>query len=172
MADPLGGTQNCKDWGAGGQFKVCDIACNSGLRFSEPIPEFYTCGAEGFWRPTADPSQPLVYPSCSPAKPAQRVFRIKMHFPSDVLCNEAGQGVLRQKVKNAINSLNRDWNFCSYVAEGSRECKDLLIDVNCDHYRGANANRVRRQALGAEEDGGTYVLDALVPVEKYVLSAF
>lgn len=54
------------------------------------------------------------------AKPAQRVFRIKMLFPSDVLCNEAGQGVLRQRVKNAVNSLNRDWNFCSYSTEGSR----------------------------------------------------
>lgn len=65
LADPVGGTQVCKDWGAGGQFKVCEISCNPGLRFSEPVPEFYTCGAEGFWRPTSNPSQPLVYPSCS-----------------------------------------------------------------------------------------------------------
>lgn len=65
LADPIGGSQSCKDWGAGGQFKVCEISCNPGLRFSEPIPEFYTCGAEGFWRPTTNPSQPLVYPSCS-----------------------------------------------------------------------------------------------------------
>ncbi|GAB0094394.1 sushi, von Willebrand factor type A, EGF and pentraxin domain-containing protein 1 [Sergentomyia squamirostris] len=166
LADPLGGTQACKDWGAGGQFKVCEIACHPGLRFSEPIPEFYTCGAEGFWRPTNDPSQPLVYPSCSPAKPAQRVFRIKMLFPSDVLCNEAGQGVLRQRVKNAVNSLNRDWNFCSYSTEGSRECKDLQIDINCDHYRGGNSNRVKRQTPVSEDDGGIYVLDAQIPVEN------
>jgi hypothetical protein len=65
LADPLGGKQSCKDWGAGGQFKVCEIICNSGLKFSEPVPEFYTCGAEGFWRPTANLGQPLVYPSCS-----------------------------------------------------------------------------------------------------------
>lgn len=65
LSDPLGGSQVCKDWGAGGQFKVCEIACNSGLRFSEYVPEFYTCGAEGFWRPTVDPAQALVYPSCS-----------------------------------------------------------------------------------------------------------
>ena len=65
LADPLGGSQSCKDWGAGGQFKVCEIACQPGLRFSEQVPEFYTCGAEGFWRPTSDPSKPLVYPSCS-----------------------------------------------------------------------------------------------------------
>lgn len=120
MADPVGGSQVCKDWGAGGQFKVCEIACNTGLRFSEPVPEFYTCGAEGFWRPTREASMPLVYPSCSPAKPAQRVFRIKMLFPSDVLCNKAGQAVLRQKVTNSVNALNRDWNFCSYSIEGTR----------------------------------------------------
>lgn len=65
LADPVGGSQICKDWGAGGQFKVCEISCNQGLRFSESVPEFYTCGAEGFWRPTPNPSQQLVYPSCS-----------------------------------------------------------------------------------------------------------
>lgn len=41
-----------------------------------------------------------------------------MNFPTSVLCNEAGQGVLKQKVRNAVNSLNRDWNFCSYSYEG------------------------------------------------------
>lgn len=75
LADPIGGTQNCKDWGAGGQFKVCEIACHSGLRFSEPVPEFYTCGAEGFWRPTANPSQQLVYPSCSRMSSFSLAFR-------------------------------------------------------------------------------------------------
>jgi len=43
-----------------------------------------------------------------------------MNFPTSVLCNEAGQGVLKQKVRNAVNSLNRDWNFCSYSYEGNR----------------------------------------------------
>lgn len=42
-----------------------------------------------------------------------------MMFPTSVLCNEAGQGVLRQKVKAAINLVNRDWNFCSYSVEGN-----------------------------------------------------
>lgn len=92
-----------------------------------------------------------------------------MNFPSDVLCNEAGQTVLRQRVKNAVNSLNRDWNFCSYSTEGSRECKELQINVKCDHYRsGNNANRVRRQAETSNnnDEKGTYVLDASIPVEK------
>nr|CAD7258136.1 unnamed protein product [Timema shepardi] len=65
LADPIGGTQMCKDWGAGGQFKVCEIACNPGLKFSQPVPKFYTCGAEGFWRPTLSPALPMVYPACS-----------------------------------------------------------------------------------------------------------
>lgn len=155
LDDPIGGTQQCKDWGSGSQFKVCEISCNPKLRFSREVPKFYTCGAEGFWRPTSDPSLPLVYPACTGerishwitlmiftrsdailssrsfphdqrvsicprtvATPAQRVFRIKMSFPTSVLCNEAGQGVLRNKVRNAVNSLNRDWNFCSYSLEG------------------------------------------------------
>ncbi len=48
---PQGGVQACEDWGPGGRFKVCRIACDEGLRFSRPVPQFYTCGAEGFWRP-------------------------------------------------------------------------------------------------------------------------
>ncbi|XP_026474590.1 sushi, von Willebrand factor type A, EGF and pentraxin domain-containing protein 1-like [Ctenocephalides felis] len=87
-----------------------------------------------------------------------------MLFPSSVLCNEAGQGVLRQKVRNASTHLNRDWNFCSYAVEGTRECKDLNINVKCDH----RANRQTRQAQNREEDqdGGTYVIEALVPVKS------
>lgn len=65
LPDPIGGTQQCKDWGSGGQFKVCEIFCNPGLRFSQEVPKFYTCGAEGFWRPTNDPSLPLIYPACT-----------------------------------------------------------------------------------------------------------
>lgn len=162
LADPIGGSQACKDWGAGGQFKVCEIACQPGMRFSEPVPDFYTCGAEGFWRPTTDPSKPLVYPSCSPSKPAQRVFKIQMLFPSDVLCNEAGQGVLRNRVKSAVNSLNRDWNFCSYSAEGSRECKEIQINIKCDHYRGNN--RIKRQSRDPERS--VYNLETSIPVER------
>lgn len=180
LPDPVGGIQSCKDWGAGGQFKVCEIGCNSGLRFSQEIPLFYTCGAEGFWRPTSNPHLPLVYPACSrefrltynvsilvdislfiAAKTAQRVFKISMLFPSSVLCNEAGQGVLKERVRNAVNSLNRDWNFCSFSIEGTRECKELNIDVKCDH----RTQRQTRQ-VSDDEDGGTYVIDASVPVDK------
>lgn len=85
-----------------------------------------------------------------------------MLFPSSVLCNEAGQGVLKQKVRTAVNSLNRDWNFCSFTVEGTKECRELNIDVKCDH----RMNRQTRQVSNDDEDGGTYVIDANVPVNK------
>lgn len=53
-----------------------------------------------------------------------------MNFPTSVLCNEAGQGVLKQKVRNAVNSLNRDWNFCSYSYEGNATFIMTSIDIN------------------------------------------
>lgn len=85
-----------------------------------------------------------------------------MMFPTSVLCNEAGQGVLKQKVRNAVNSLNRDWNFCSFSVERTRECKELNIDVKCDH----RAARQARQIPNVEDGGGTYVVNARVPVER------
>lgn len=166
LADPLGGSQSCKDWGAGGQFKVCEIACNPGMKFSQVVPKFYTCGSEGFWRPTAHPNVPLVYPSCSPTKPAQRLIRIQMQFPSDVLCNEAGQGVLRQRIKNAINALNRDWNLCSYSMEGSRECRNVDIDVRCDRNR--HPNIVKRQTVLqiSPNPESAYAINATIPIKR------
>lgn len=83
-----------------------------------------------------------------------------MLFPSSVLCNEAGQGVLRQRVRNAVNALNRDWNFCSFSTEGTRECRELNIDVKCDHRSGRQTRQVND-----DEDGGTYVINASVPVQ-------
>lgn len=62
------------------------------------MPQFYTCGAEGFWRPNpnaAHATAPFVYPSCSEAKPAQKIFKIRLDYMTDVLCNDAGKGVLR-----------------------------------------------------------------------------
>nr|CAD7258137.1 unnamed protein product [Timema shepardi] len=76
---------------------------------------------------TADPSGEQSVLTCvcdhpAVSKPAQRVFKVNMMFPTSVLCNDAGQGVLRQKVRNAVNSLNRDWNFCSYSVEDCMLC--------------------------------------------------
>ena len=52
---PENGIQDCKDWGPGGRFKTCEIDCGDGYEFSQNVPKFYTCGAEGFWRPNLNP---------------------------------------------------------------------------------------------------------------------
>lgn len=57
-----------------------------------------------------------------------------MLFPTSVLCNEAGQGVLRQKVRTAINALNRDWNYCSYSLEGKLIYIIYIVTLFLDSY--------------------------------------
>lgn len=84
-----------------------------------------------------------------------------MLFPTSVLCNEAGQSVLRHKVRNAVNVLNRDWNFCSFSVEGTRECEQLNINVKCEH----RANRVTRQTK-EEEEREIYTIDVSLPIKE------
>ncbi|XP_042883171.1 sushi, von Willebrand factor type A, EGF and pentraxin domain-containing protein 1-like isoform X2 [Penaeus japonicus] len=142
LDDPVGGIQRCADWGPGGRFQVCKIECNDGLKFSQEVPDFYTCGAEGFWRPTPDPTYPLVYPACAPATPAQRVFKINMQFPSSVICNAAGQNVLSEKIRLALNKLNANWNFCTDTATSTGICNGLDVAVDC-----SRRNRLAREAV-------------------------
>lgn len=62
---PVGGYRQCSDWGPGSRFKVCSIGCEDGLEFSEHVPQFYVCGAEGFWRPNDRPELPFTFPACA-----------------------------------------------------------------------------------------------------------
>ena len=111
---PVGGAQKCEDWGPGGSFKVCRIECDEGLKFSREVPEFYVCGAEGFWRPNSnsdDPRAKFTYPACSETKPAQKIFKIKLDYITDVLCNDAGKGVLKKRIIDALQELNKVFFF-------------------------------------------------------------
>ncbi|XP_063614589.1 sushi, von Willebrand factor type A, EGF and pentraxin domain-containing protein 1-like isoform X2 [Penaeus indicus] len=156
LDDPVGGIQRCADWGPGGRFKVCKIECNDGLKFSQEVPDFYTCGAEGFWRPTPEPTFPLVYPACAPASPAQRVFKINMQFPSSVICNAAGQNVLSEKISLALNKLNSNWNICTDTDTSTGGCSGLNVAVDCSRRsrlaREAVDVRARRQASPDSDD--------------------
>ena len=49
-----------------------------------------------------NPSSKLVYPSCAPAAPAQRVFKMKMQFPTSVICNAAGENVLQERIRMVL----------------------------------------------------------------------
>jgi hypothetical protein len=150
LPNPIGGGKRCADWGSG--FKICSIYCDPNLRFSEPVPDFYSCGAEGFWRPTSNPAQPLTFPACSTANPAQRVFKIKLNFPTSVFCNDAGQGVLQSKIQAALVNLNKDWNLCSNQINDGGKCSGLRVNVDCKQK-----SRVRRQQSDStDSDTGHY----------------
>ena len=159
---PKGGSQFCEDWGPGGKFKVCRIECNEGLRFSQDVPSFYTCGAEGFWRPNhnaENPNAPFVYPACSETTPAQKIFKIKLDYITDVLCNDAGKGVLKARIIAALQELNKEWNFSPCNSLTEEECDDLGINIQCNRRQSGLLNpsanelgdqlvrlRLRRQA--------------------------
>ena len=135
---------------------VCRIQCDENKKFSQPVPEFYTCGAEGFWRPNpnTDPRAPFVYPACSEAKPAQKIFKIKLQYLTSVLCNDAGQGVLRNKIITALQELNKEWRFATCDKITQEDCEGLNININC-----IDKNRLRRQAdLSPENYGITITL--------------
>ena len=174
---PEGGRMKCEDWGPGGRFKVCRIFCEEGMRFSQEIPEFYTCGAEGFWRPnlnavggvSGDPNAPLVFPACSKATKAQKIFKIKLSYIADVLCNEAGKGVLESKITDALEALNKEWKFSTCSKFTRDECQDWGININCNQRSGSSGRddsadslspvvrRFKRQAansVGSGPDGG------------------
>ena len=110
------------------------------------MPKFYTC-AEGFWRPTKDLGVSFVYPTCSTIKPAQRIVEVKLQYLNSVLCNEAGQSVLSDKVRQAIQKLNRDWRFCNAKGSPSATCNKLNVNIKCQR-RHANfgVKKQRRQA--------------------------
>ncbi|KZS05970.1 Notch 2 [Daphnia magna] len=163
LADPVGGSQRCSDWGPGGRFKVCSIECNAGLAFSVPVPKFYTCGAEGFWRPTEDPGVSFVYPACSSTKPAQRIVKVKLQYLSSVLCNEAGQSVLSDKVRQAIHKLNRDWRFCNAKGSQSATCNELNVNIKCQRRHGDLGVKRRRQV---DVNDDVYDIEISFPAES------
>merc|ERR1712071_247068 len=73
--------------------------------------------------------------ACSSTKPAQRIVKVKLQYLSSVLCNEAGQSVLSDKVRQAIQKLNRDWRFCN--AKGnSATCNNLNVNIKCERRHG------------------------------------
>lgn len=166
---PVGGSQSCEDWGPGGRFKVCRISCEDGLKFSQDVPQFYTCGAEGFWRPNpnAEDSQaPFVYPACSKTKPAQKIFKIKLDYLTDVLCNDAGKGVLKERIISALQELNKEWNLSSCNNLKEDECKDLGININCNRRPSSDGNeptRIKRQIGNRNNDDQAYQLEISLP---------
>lgn len=155
---PLRGSQKCEDWGPGSKFQVCRIECDEGMKFShQTVPEFYTCGVEGFWRPSpnADPTIPFVYPACSVAKPAQRIYTIKLQYLAKVLCNKQGHGVLKDRIITALEDLNKEWKFSTCDKISEEDCEGLGVNIDC-----VKKDRIKRQADDQEQ---AYDLQISIP---------
>ncbi len=156
---PIGGERECSDWGPGGRFKVCKIACNHGLQFAQPIPKFYVCGAEGFWRPTDDPEKPLVFPACAPKHSAQRIFRAIMTFPSSVVCSDSGKKILNSRVIESLLKIDRIWKVCSDQTRGT--CKGLGVNVKCTKQQ--SSSRSKRQSDNDSDNTDVYNVEIGFP---------
>ncbi|GFW80085.1 sushi, von Willebrand factor type A, EGF and pentraxin domain-containing protein 1 [Trichonephila clavipes] len=153
---PVGGQLGCADWGPGGNFKVCTITCDEGLEFSENIPRFYTCGVEGFWRPTRSPNEPFLFPACATKKSARRIFRIAMDFQSSVICSDSGRKILHDRIKESLRKVNENWNLC--LDDGpDTNCGDLKVKVSCNRQQ----TRGRRQA----ETSDVYTIEVQFPAK-------
>ncbi|XP_055948273.1 uncharacterized protein LOC129981454 isoform X2 [Argiope bruennichi] len=153
-APPVNGQRHCSDWGPNGRFKVCSITCNSNLEFSQPVAKFYTCGAEGTWHPPSGHGSNLVFPACSARKPAQKIFKIDMNFPSSVVCSESGKKILQSRIESNLLQVNREWRICSDNTPGS--CSGLRVKVNCKQAP------VKRQL----ENNELYVVEIEFPANK------
>ncbi|XP_013781236.1 uncharacterized protein LOC106465521 [Limulus polyphemus] len=152
---PVGGQRHCSDWGPNGSFKACKISCDEGLEFSQPVADFYTCGAEGFWRPTSDLGTHFIFPACAPKSPAQRIFRVALTFPTTVVCSESGKKILRGRVIDSLLQMNRDWHVCTDASPGV--CSNLMVNVVCN-----KRGRVSRQI----NDDEIYIVEIAFPAEN------
>ena len=103
------------------------------------MPQFYTCGAEGFWRPNPNgPSGevPFVYPACSKAKPAQKIFKIKLDYLTDVLCNDAGKVSFAYLVLIILSKVSLQYARFDTISilKISRNSFDYLKLIICRKY--------------------------------------
>lgn len=56
---------------------------------------------------------------------------MNLKYVSSLLCNEAGESVLTDKVRQAILKLNQDWRFCASTKGSSASCNDLNVNIKC-----------------------------------------
>lgn len=64
-SDPVNGVQSCESWGPQLKYKACSIECRDGFEFPRPPAVFYTCAADGHWKPNKNPSTMFRYPQCT-----------------------------------------------------------------------------------------------------------
>ena len=150
----------CSDWGVGNRWQVCRIFCNGTKQFSQEVPKFYTCGAEGFWRPNPNPDNPtaFVFPACSEPKAAQKIFKLKLDYISGLICNPTYKNTLKDKIISALQELNREWSFSTCNQLSELQCPDLGINIQC---KPNSNNRQKRQTV--DPDNQSFQLSIQFP---------
>ncbi|KAF8374256.1 clec-78, partial [Pristionchus pacificus] len=133
LAEPQNGLQNCESWGPSLRYKACSIRCRDGFAFSVPPSSFYTCAADGVWRPTiegATPHAPFKYPQCTKHVPATRMVSLSLDYPAVSPCTSAGRDALKDNVRAKILELNERWSFCNL--KDTNGCVGSKISVECE----------------------------------------
>ncbi|PIO67378.1 GCC2 and GCC3 [Teladorsagia circumcincta] len=65
LEEPVNGVQACESWGPQLRYKACSIECREGYEFPRPPAVFYTCAADGMWRPRLRNQLIFRYPQCT-----------------------------------------------------------------------------------------------------------
>uniref|UniRef100_A0A914YVY8 Sushi, von Willebrand factor type A, EGF and pentraxin domain-containing protein 1 n=1 Tax=Panagrolaimus superbus TaxID=310955 RepID=A0A914YVY8_9BILA len=161
VADPIHGVQACENWGPDLKFRACSIQCEEGYEFSSSPAVFYTCSADGVWKPRADNSYTFRYPSCSKATPADRIAQMKINYPAVSICNAASKNTLAEKLLLKVHQLNSKWNICS--SKSDTHCQRVNITVDCL----SDMKRLRRQNNGAQQ---TFNVHVEIPIKRQMVT--
>ncbi|VDM80173.1 unnamed protein product [Strongylus vulgaris] len=110
-------------------FKACSIECREGYEFSRSPAIFYTCAADGVWRPRNRNQMVFRYPQCTKSLPATRVILLRVSYPGKSPCTEASRDALRTRLLASINTINQKWDMCSLT--DTNGCVGTRVDVDC-----------------------------------------
>uniref|UniRef100_A0A0N4ZHL7 Delta-like protein n=1 Tax=Parastrongyloides trichosuri TaxID=131310 RepID=A0A0N4ZHL7_PARTI len=142
--DPINGLQACESWGPNNSYKACSITCHDGYEFPLEASSFYSCSAEGLWRPNINKNI-FKYPNCAKSHNANRVIMININYPNSGICNNAAKNTLAEKLYQRLQYLNTKWVICNDDSfEGDSRainCPHLNVTVECTQKM---SNRVRR----------------------------
>lgn len=170
---PVNGRANCKAWGPNGRFRTCSIECNDGFEFSQPVSQYYVCGAEGFWRPTSDPQRELVFPACTPKHSAQRIYRLSVNFPSTAVCSESGKRILNSRIHDNLLRIDQNWKLCSQSksSEERGKCEHLRVNVKCTKQTLAGSSAANNLDRSVGSSSGQQVGAFAAPHQSFLVSA-
>ncbi|VDM57880.1 unnamed protein product [Angiostrongylus costaricensis] len=127
--DPVNGVQACESWGPNLRYKACSVECNDGYEFSRPPAIFYTCAADGIWRPRQRNQLMFRYPQCTKSVPATRVVLLRVSYPGSSPCSEASREALRNRILANIQIINEKWDICTLTDQTG--CVGIRIEVDC-----------------------------------------